>query len=361
MKVLIAGGCGFVGYNLATGLKKLGYEIIVADNLVRRGSEINLEKLKQKNISFYHCDIRNKEDIKQLPIADIVLNCAAQPTAVNYANPEFDFTNNTVGVLNLLEYCRPNKIPIIQWSTNKCYSGELCNSIERNLIHPLNGEATREEWLGRDIRTGMLQGMTGWSANGFNEQLSVDGKDHTIYGLSKLMADLMVQEYSGSYGIPAICNRFSCIAGANQWGKAEQGWVTWFAIANELGLPIDIYGSGLQVRDVLFIDDLVNLIDLQIKSLIERHSVPIVYNVGGGIDNTLSVNEALQLLESVNRPWKKITHHAPRKSDQIIYISDNYLVSKTFSWKPTIYIEKGYSDILRWVKDNKQTLEKLYG
>lgn len=348
--VVILGGAGFVGYNLAIYLKNIGYNVTVADNLVRRGSEVSLENLLKNKIKFIHCDIRNKEDFLNLPKdIDIVLNCAAQPSAINYSNPEFDITNNTNAVVNILEYCRKKELPLIFWSTNKCYSGDLVNSVPRTISNK------------RYVWSDPLFKMDGWTSAGFSEKLSVDGNDHSIYGVSKIAADLIVQEWSSAFGIPAICNRFSCLAGPNQWGKAEQGWVAWFAIANELELPIDIFGfDGYQVRDCLFTEDLNNLISKQIYN-INKYKDGIVFNVGGGITNSISILEAINFLELNNKKFTNINIDLNlRRADQAIYISDIHKVSSEFDWKPRIDIEQGYNQILSWVKDNKNQLERLY-
>lgn len=348
-KILILGGCGFVGYNLAEYLFKKGFEVFVADNLVRRGSEISLIKLKKLGIKFIHCDIRNKEDFLNLPKVDLILNCAAQPSAVNYANPEFDITNNTYGVVNILEHCRKTQTPIILWSTNKCYSGNLVNSIKRTIKN------RRFFW-----EENQQNNVIGWSLDGFNENLSVNGTDHSIYGVSKISADLIVQEWSDAFKIPAICNRFSCLAGPNQWGKAEQGWVTWFAIANELELPIEVFGfQGNQVRDCLFSKDLNLLIEKQISKIDNYFGE--FFNVGGGKDITISVNEAVDVLQQKNKPWSKVVYHdEQRRADQAIYISDISKVKSHFSWEPKINISEGYDEILYWVKNNKNILIDLY-
>lgn len=346
-KLTILGGSGFVGYNLAVFLKSKGFDVTVADNLVRRGSELSLPKLKKHGINFIHCDVRNKEDFTNLPYSHVILNCAAQPSAINYSNPEFDITNNTVGVVNTIEFCRRMGSALIFWSTNKCYSGELVNAV------PYTLKEKRYEWSDETFK------LYGWSPRGFNEALSLNGSDHSIYGVSKVAADLIVQEWSDAYKIPAICNRFSCLAGPNQWGKAEQGWVTWFAIANELELPIDIFGfDGNQVRDCLFTDDLNELILKQIESIEGHYSE--FFNVGGGVDNTISINEAIALLEKMNKPWTSINKRDQRRADQAVYISDITRVSQEFDWKPKVTIEKGYEQILNWVKENKNQLIELY-
>lgn len=349
MKLLIIGGAGFVGANLALKFKEDSYDVHVLDNLVRRGSEQNIPIFKEKGIKFIHGDTRNKEDFNALENYDVILDCAAQPSAINYTNPNFDITNNTYGVLNVLDYCRERESGLIFWSTNKCYTGEVCNAIDTEV------KGNRLVW------SNYAKQCDGFDPDyGFNEELTVNGKDHSIYGVSKIMADLMIQEYADAYNIPAICNRFSCLAGPNQWGKAEQGWMSWFAIANVLRLPIDVIGfGGYQVRDFLFIDDLYELINKQIKALPFYKGE--VFNVGGGMNFNTSINEAISLIEQNYNKFVLINSvNEQRRADQSIYISDIRKVSNEFDWNPTISLENGYEQIFDWVYDNYQTLESLY-
>lgn len=348
MKILIIGGAGFVGANLAIKFKNEGHTVTVMDNLVRRGSEFNIPRLADNGITFSHGDTRNKEDFINIGRVDLVLDCAAQPSAINYSNPNFDIINNTFAVLNVLDYCRANGAGLIFWSTNKCYTGKVCNSPE--IIELPTRYAYKEDG----------KSFEGFSPEkGFNEKLTPNGNDHSIYGVSKIMADLMIQEYADAYKIPAICNRFSCLAGPYQWGKAEQGWVAWFAIANELELPITIFGyKGKQVRDYLFIDDVFNLINKQAQRIKEFNGE--VFNVGGGNFNT-SILEAISLIEEKYKKFSKIEYDSTeRRADQIVYITDTTKVSETFDWKPTIDLEKGYEQIFDWIHKNKNLLTKLY-
>lgn len=354
MKILILGGAGFVGSNLAKYFAKQGKEVTVMDNLVRRGSENNLSLFTSMKIEFIHGDIRNPEDLNRVKYRnyDVVLLCAAQPSATNYDNPVFDITNNTLGVLNVLEFIRMGHAKsLIFWSTNKCYSGRICNSI------PLVEESTRFSW------DTSYDSFAGWSSNGFNEALDVNGGDHSIYGISKITADLLIQEWADAYKIPAIINRFSCLAGPNQWGKSEQGWVTWFAIANELQLPLTFYGyKGKQVRDCLFTDDINNLISKQIVELQKGNIFGEVFNVGGGKSNTVSLIEAVNLIEQKTKKiFEPITiKDEERRADQRIYISDTSKVRARFNWQPNTTISEGYDQIIEWVKANKSKLKELY-
>lgn len=348
MNILIAGGAGFVGANLAFKLKtEAGYNVTVLDNLVRRGSEYNLPRFKHLGINFIHGDVRNKEDILTLPSHDIVLDCAAQPSAINYKNPTFDITNNTYGALNLLEYCKLNKSGIIFWSTNKCYPGTVCNEPDIEIIQDRFVFKEQPSFKGFNYKLG------------FNEDLSVNGKDHSIYGVSKIMADLMIQEYADAYNIPAICNRFSCLAGPYQWGKSEQGWVAWFAIANYFKLPVTVYGyNGYQVRDYLFIDDVYELIIKQCQNL-HKHNGD-VFNVGGGPSYTVSIREALNLLENKYNKMNITYTDDTRRADHAVYISDIRKVEKAFNWKPKTTLEVGFEQIYDWIEKEQTTLKNLY-
>lgn len=339
MKILITGGAGFVGANLAVKFTQTGNEVVCIDNLARRGSENNLTRLSNNNIRFIHADIRNTEDLESIQFSpDVVLECSAQTTAVDgYSNPVYDFTNNTVGVINVLEFCRKKGAGIIFWSSNKVYNGDLCN------LPPVIENDTRFEWSNENFL------LDGWSKNGFNEKLSIDGGNHTIYGVTKAAADLFCQEWASAFEIPVIVNRLSCLYGPHQFGMVSQGWVVWFALAKSLGIDLTFYGfGGKQVRDYLHIDDLFRLIDMQIAS-IELKSGS-VYNVGGGIENTTSVLELSNRLDTMIGKNGKINHGVPRREDQKIFVCDISKVSSEFNWKPVISIDEGLSGVLDWIE-----------
>ena len=344
MKILITGGAGFVGGNLAVYFANLGHEILCVDNLSRRGSEQNLTRFKKyKNIKFVHCDIRCKEDFLNFNNynPDVVYECSAQTTAIDgYKNPEYDFTNNTIGAFNVLEYCRKKSAGLIFWSSNKAYNGDYCNAI------PIEELETRYAWKKEN------KNIRGWSSLGFNELGDMNGSSHTVYGVSKNAADLICQEWSKAFDVPVIINRFSCLYGPNQFGKVSQGWIVWFAIAKKLKKQLYYYGNkGKQVRDCLHIDDLCRLIEKQTIS-IEKFSGNY-YNVGGGIKNTTSLIELNNLLnEKMKINDKPILMPDARPSDQIIYISDISKVSKDFNWRPKIEISAGLDTVVNWVNKN---------
>lgn len=352
MRILIAGGCGFVGSGLALYLQERGHRITVVDNLVRSGSELHLAELQRAKIAFQHSDLRNSEDLKEWPEdTEMVLACAAQPSVVTgYSNPRFDIHNNTLGTLNLLDWARANLAGVIFWSSNKVYSGDRVNALPRKELE------TRWQWTADPTHT---QGFD--PAHGIAESFSLDGGNKSLYGLSKAMADLACQEYADAFGLPVLINRFSALAGPGQLGKSEQGWVTWFTLAFHLGLPLEIYGwNGRQVRDVLFLSDLCRLVELELKELPRLSGE--VYNVGGGPENSISLLEATVLL-------RKLTDYQPpisildetRCSDHCIYISDSRKAQQVFGWRPEVNLEQGFSQTLDWVITNERPLRALYG
>ena len=354
MNILITGGAGFVGGNLAVKFAAEGHNILCLDNMVRRGSELNLQRfLKFKNISFVHGDIRNEEDLCNLNFkTDVVLECAAQPSAIDgYANPYYDFANNTLGLMNLLEYCRKNDAGMVFWSTNKAYDGDLCNSV------PVVEGETRYEWdLDKNFQ------LNGWTEKGFNEDLDINGGNHSIYGISKIAADLLCQEWSSAFDIPIVCNRFSCLYGPHQFGKVSQGWVAWFVLAKLLNKPITYYGfKGKQVRDCLHIDDIYSLIGKQIINLDDHRGS--YYNVGGGPDNSVSLietNDMLNNMLNINQEQENGYDSHQRRADQILYISDISKVCKDFDWKPEVSVQQGLESVISWANDGLDVLQELY-
>jgi len=334
MKILVVGGAGFVGSNLAVHFARQGYDVAVMDNLVRRGSEFNLSRLANEGIVFRHGDARCVEDWKGLK-ADVVLDTAAQPaTTAGYGNPRYDITNNTFAVLNTLEFCRDQDAGLVFWSTNKVYS---CQAVHDQNIREWD-ERFDSEW---DI----------------TEECSVDGADRSIYGTSKIMADLMIQEFADAFQMPAVVNRCSCLAGPWQWGMADQGWVAWWVIAHVLGIPLNYIGfGGKQVRDVLFIDDLCNLVQRQVEMLAPGARV---FNVGGGRKLAMSLIECTNYMHEILGVSVPITSVPPRRADFSCYISNISKVSQTYDWYPDVGLRDGLEKIAAWVKKNESMIASL--
>ena len=186
---------------------------------------------------------------------------------------------------------------------------------------------------------------------GFNEDSNMNGRNHTVYGVTKNAADLLCQEWSKAFDIPIIVNRLSCIYGPHQFGKVGQGWVVWFVIAKYLNLPLYFYGyKGKQVRDCLYIQDLCNLIEKQTLN-IEKFSGSY-YNVGGGMKHSASIREVSDKINDLMKLDHRVEEIAePRKADQKLYISDITKVSNDFNWSPEVTINEGLIKVIDWVKN----------
>ena len=344
MKVLITGGCGFIGYNLSRFLYDRGFKVIAMDNFVRRGSEWNRKFLeKNTNVKIVHGDCRHNEDFPQEKI-DLIINTSAEPSATEgYKNPIFDITNNTGSVFLVLEKCRKENIPLIQFSTNKVYCGEKVNAL------PTKEYNTRFDF---DYK------KCGDDFEGINEEFGIDGGDHSIYGLSKVMGDLAIQEYSKAFKFNSICNRFSCLCGTNQWGKVIHGWVSWFPTAFLFNIPITYYGfKGKQIRDILYIDDINKLILTEIENIEKYYGE--VFNVGGGKENTMSLIEAVNTMKRLTKTKVKVRYGEQRNADQKVYVSDIRKVSKEFNWRPRTTPTQALTKINTWVRNNKDIIKEV--
>ena len=358
MKILVTGGCGFNGAQLAVHLRGRGHHVVAMDNLARRGSELNLPRFKRHGVEFIHGDVRNQEDFAALPQGiDLICDASAHPSVVTgYANPLFDIMNNALGLINVLEFARHHGCPVIFWSSSRVYSADRINAI------PRREEATRLVWCKENIRSqSSNRRVPGFDPDyGFSEEFSIDGGQRSIYGLSKVMADLACQEYAHAFGVKTVVNRFGVIAGEGQFGKSEQGWVTWWAVAFHFGLPLRYIGwGGKQVRDILFIEDVCRLLEAEMEHL--DRIAGEVFNVGGGTERSLSLLEATALLrEKYGREVPITIEEQPRKADQCIYISDNRKVERVLGWRPRVGIKEGYDRIIAWVREQEAELRLLY-
>jgi len=351
LHILVTGGAGFIGSQLATWLRCYqGHAVTVLDNLVRRGSEENLPQLKAHDIKFIHGDVRRREDFHGLRNIELVCDCAAQASVVTgYANPTFDLQNNAFGAIEVLEFAREREIPVIFWSTNRVYPAHRINNL------PIEELPTRLSFKDRRL----LEPIRGFDAKfGISEKFTVDGGTHSIYGLSKLMADLACQEYAQAYGIPVIINRFGVVSGSGQFGHADQGFLVWWVIAHLLGQPLVIHGhDGKQVRDVLFIEDLLALIDKQVPRIHEFAGQ--VFNVGGGAANAISLLELTAKVQERTKVKMNLGYlQEPRPNDLKLYWTDHRRVSAAFAWQPRVTIDEGLDRIVEWAQENLETLRR---
>jgi CDP-paratose 2-epimerase len=343
-EVLVTGGAGFTGVNFATHFLDKGYKVVVFDNLSRKGSLENLDWLRKNanagNLVFLPGDVRFPPEQLQAVVerSDALFHFAAQvAVTTSVTDPRSDFEINALGTFNMLELVRESKgkKPVFFYSsTNKVYGGM------------------------EDIET--VEGPLRYSYKDFPEGIPEDRilDFHSPYGCSKGCADQYVRDYARIYGLRTIVFRQSCIFGYRQFGIEDQGWVAWFVIAAVLKKPLTIFGNGKQVRDILFIEDLIAAYEMAWNS-IDKISGG-VFNIGGGSSNTISL---LDLLEYLNRECSlptPVAYSGWRPGDQPVYISDIRKARETFGWYPKNEWKVGVRKLVDWVRDNRDMLARLF-
>jgi len=342
LRILITGGAGLVGSHAAEYFAKKGNEVIALDNLMRskifgydkKSVEFNWNYLKKlNNIKCIKGDVRVESDcLKALGKGvDVVIHTAGQPGVLaSVKDPREDFSINAFGTLNILECTRKicKHATFIYCSTNKVY-GENVSEL------PIEEKDTR--YCFKEIK-------------GINEDILTDLTAHTPYGVSKLVGDLYTQEYAHIYGMRTAVFRMSCIYGTRQFGFEDQGWVAWFIIAALFNRPITIFGDGKQVRDLLYVEDLVGAYDAFIDSDLSSG----VFNIGGGPNNTISLLEFIKQLKEISGKDPNLSFGDWRPSDQKVYISDIDKIKERLSWQPKIGVKDGIARLVDWVKTNKR-------
>ncbi|TAM37203.1 NAD-dependent epimerase/dehydratase family protein [bacterium] len=348
--LLITGGAGFIGSNLAVNFKRKypKLKVYALDNLKRRGSELNLARLKEKNVNFIHADIRNPEDLALNFDVDLVIECSAEPSVMaGLDNPSYIINTNLTGTVNCLELCRKQKADIIFLSTSRVYPYKPINKIKTIETD------TRFAWSPD-------QDIQGWSVNGINENFTTQGPK-TLYGATKLSSELLLQEYIANYGIKGVINRCGVVGGPWQFGKIDQGIFTYWMLAHYFKKPLKYIGfgaKGKQVRDLLHVDDLFILIDIESTQLSGINGN--IYNVGGGEEISLSLYETTRLCQEITGNKIKISSDLEtRKGDISIYLSDNSKVSGELKWKPKKKAKSVLSDIFIWIRNNEMGLRKI--
>jgi CDP-paratose 2-epimerase len=343
MRILVTGGAGLVGSHVAEffALNNPKNKVIVLDNLMRSkifgydkaSVEFNWNYLKKfKNIERIKGDVRNNKDVAKAlgRGVDILIHTAGQPGVPSSVRiPKEDFSINAFGTLNVLDAARKKSRDtiVIYCSTNKVY-GENVDKI------PL--VELEKRYTFKDVA-------------GVSELMCTDLTGHTPYGVSKLAGDLYTQEYSYIYKMKTGVFRMSCTYGTRQFGFEDQGWVAWFIIATLFNKPITIYGDGKQVRDMLYVDDLVDAFYRFINSDLRGG----LFNIGGGPDNTISLLEFLDEIEAFTGKRPKVKFDDWRPSDQKVYISDTSKLEKTLDWKIKTKVSDGIRKLTEWVKDNE--------
>ncbi len=338
MKWLITGGCGFVGTNLANALIEDGEEVSVLDNLSRVGSRQNLEWLEQshsKQYIFYDKDVREAESIRQVIEdlqPDVIAHLAGQVAmTTSISDPRLDFETNALGTFNILDAIRlssPKSI-ILYSSSNKVYGSlEQLRTVELD-----------SRYILPDFPEGLDE--------------STPLKAHSPYGCSKLAADQYVQDFHIIYGISSVVFRHSSIYGSRQFATFDQGWVGWFCqkaleAQRKDAQPFSINGDGKQVRDVLHTEDLISVYRKAVQNIeITRGKV---YNIGGGMSNSLSIVELFSLLETMLNVDIKYFKLDWREGDQKVFVADNSSATRDFSWTPKIDKKTGIQNTIEWCR-----------
>lgn len=340
MKILILGGCGFIGTNTSLEALKRKHEVIAFDSLIRPGTEDNMKVLVKKGATVFRGDIRCREDlgrmVERCGTPDGIINFAANPGIPwSISNPQYDFNVNAMGTLNVLQFASAmGKIPVVLASTNKVYSDEM------NGISMEEGK-TRWVWTDKTFK-------------GISEIYPTDGRGlypHSPYGCSKLTADTYCQEYNLTFDVPTVINRMSCIYGLYQKGVEDQGWIDWFVRALVLGDgKINIYGDGKQVRDMLWGEDVARLYVDELEHINEIKGS--VFNVGGGQKKTISLIESIKFIEELSGKKATLEFHPWRQADQKIYISDITKVThnEILNWQPEVSPFEGIERMYREYK-----------
>jgi len=350
-RILITGGAGFAGSNLAIRFKQhlANTTIVCFDNLKRRGSELSLPRLKAAGIEFVHGDVRVKGDIMEVGPVDLVVDCAAEPSVLAGlgGSPAYVIDTNFSGTINCLELARTQGAKLVFLSTSRVYP-----------VAPINGLNYEETETRFEMPADQL--IVGASEHGIAESFPLDGA-RSLYGASKLASEFFIQEYIDSYGLEAIINRCGVLTGPWQMGKIDQGvtvlWIAKHLFEKELAY-IGYGGTGKQVRDILHIDDLFELLLLQLKD-IKRFNGQI-FNVGGGREVSVSLQELTKLCQfATGRSIKIDSQLENRPNDLISYITDIRRVSAATGWRPQHSVEQIVTEIARWISDNRVALAPI--
>jgi len=343
LRILVTGGGGFVGSHVVEHYARHGDDVIAFDNLSRSkmlGKSVGEEdynwnyiKKNYPRVKLIREDVAHYDELKKASKGvDAIVHAAAQVAVTSSVkNPRLDFEVNALGTFNILESARANDCAVVYCSTNKVY-GENVNRIG------VKEKETRYVFE-RKFRKGVP------------ESFPIDLCEHTPYGCSKLAGDIYTQEYGRLYGLKTAVFRLSCIYGTRQFGVEDQGWVAWFTIATVTGKPITIYGDGKQVRDVLYVRDLVDAFDAFLKR--SKTLTGQVFNIGGGPKNTLSLIELMGLLEKLTGKRSKIRYSDWRPSDQKVYVSDISKAEEKLKWSPKISPLDGLQKLVNWVSENR--------
>lgn len=342
MKIFVTGGCGFIGSHACEYYAKKGNSVVSYDNmtkyeLIRTGYNTKLARnynwnfLKGLGVKLIKGDIRDKEILeKEIKDCDFIIHTAAQPAmTISWESPELDFSTNVLGTFNVLECARKFKIPVVSCATIHIYGNKINETLKEGKTRYLRTPADIDE----------------------NHPL-VEG-DITPLHASKLAGDLYVRTYINTYNIIGTSFRLTGLYGPRQLGGEDHGWVANFIIRALLGMPVTIYGTGKQVRDIIFATDVIKSFDAFYKT-----KKPGVYNIGGGINNSISLIECINVIEEVIGKKIEVNYKESRKGDLQYFICNIEKAKKELKWQPTVSPKEGIIKLIQWVKDNLRLFKK---
>jgi CDP-paratose 2-epimerase len=352
VRVAITGGAGFVGANLAVSLSERhpGWEILALDNLMRRGSELNLPRLREAGVEFVHGDVREPGDLAATGPFDAMIECSAEPSVLaGFAETSYSVQTNLLGAFNCLERARAEGAFLVFLSTSRVYP------VAPQLELTLEEAETRFELA-------ESQPVAGSGSAGISEGFPMAGA-RTLYGATKLSAELLIEEYADAFGLRAVTNRCGVIAGPWQMGKVDQGVFSWWLLSHLFERPLSYIGyggSGKQVRDLLHVDDLVDLVDEQLGD--PEHWSGVTANVGGGREVSLSLLETTELCRELTGNEVPIEPVAEtRPGDVPVYLSDCAHLHSLTSWRPRREPRDVLADLLDWSAAHEEELRTALG
>lgn len=350
-RILITGGAGFIGSNLGVALARdrSDAHVTALDSLKRRGSEMNLDRLREAGVRFVHGDIRNEEDLEAVGPVDTLIECSAEPSvqAGYEEGGRYLVNTNLLGTVNCLEWARRCGASVLFLSTSRVYPIAALREL------PLEREGDRLE---------LPAGATGagWSAHGIGSEFPLAGS-RSLYGATKLASELLIWEYGALYDMPVVVNRCGVVAGPWQLGRVDQGFVSLWAARHFFGGPLayrGFGGEGLQVRDVLHVDDLCDLIALQLSDLASYRGQ--LFSVGGGPERSVSLLELSSLCaQAAGRKLAIGSEPQTHPSDVPYFVTDIREVLARTGWKPQRSVHDIVEDVLRWLGEHGDQLARV--
>ena len=341
MKVLVTGGCGFLGswvceYYARKGSGVVSYDSMTKYELMRTGYNVkgardyNWDYLENLGVKLVKADVRNRQELfEYAKDCDFIVHTAAQPAmTLSIEDPRLDFSTNVLGTLNVLEAAREFRVPVVSCATIHVYGNQINVGLKEG----------KKRYLRKPVAIG--------------EEYPTLGGTLTPLHASKASADTYVRAYIDTYKVKAASFRFTGLYGERQFGAEDHGWVANFCIRAVKGFPITIYGTGKQVRDILYAADAVSAFDA-----FYRRSVPGVYNIGGGKENMISLLESIELIGRITGKKVQAKFAAQRPGDLSYFVCEIKKAKKHLRWSPLVRPEGGIRDLIKWIESNS----KLFG